>query len=136
MNAKKIAIIVRNDLLNWQKLNVVAFLASSIAIEFQETHGRKFIDASNISYLSFLNRPVMIFKAGNIEKLKNVYKKARARNLNIGIYTEPLFSTNNEEHNIEAIKNITENEQDYVGIILYGERSLVDKSIKGLKLHD
>ena len=36
----KIAIVLSDDLLVWQKLNVTAFLASSVAIQFPETHGQ------------------------------------------------------------------------------------------------
>ena len=34
MYDKKVAIVIKDDLLPWQKLNVVSFLAGSIAIEF------------------------------------------------------------------------------------------------------
>ncbi len=36
---KKIAVVIKNDLLNWQKLNVTSFLASSIANEPTPTQG-------------------------------------------------------------------------------------------------
>ncbi|TKG89829.1 DUF2000 family protein [Puteibacter caeruleilacunae] len=34
--APKIAIVVKNDLADWQKLNVTSFLASSVAIKFNQ----------------------------------------------------------------------------------------------------
>jgi len=41
----KIAIVIKSDLKDWQKLNVVSFLAGSVAIQFPETHGKVFVDA-------------------------------------------------------------------------------------------
>jgi hypothetical protein len=46
----KIAIVIKSDLQDWQKLNVAAFLASSVAIKLPETHGRAFVTASNQVY--------------------------------------------------------------------------------------
>ena len=46
MYDKKIAIVIKDDLLLWQKLNVTAFLAGSVAIQFEETHGKAFVNAS------------------------------------------------------------------------------------------
>lgn len=43
----KIAIVIKNDLLNWQKLNVSSFLASSVAIKFPETHGNHLLMLQN-----------------------------------------------------------------------------------------
>lgn len=43
---EKIAIVLRENLQTWQKLNVAAFLASSVAIKFPETQGAEFINAS------------------------------------------------------------------------------------------
>ena len=57
MYDKKIAIIIEKDLLPWQKLNVVSFLASSVAIRYPETHGENFITAENIKFLPFFKTP-------------------------------------------------------------------------------
>ena len=43
----KIAIAVREDLEQWQKLNVTAFLASAIAFGAPETAGKPYEDAQN-----------------------------------------------------------------------------------------
>ena len=53
MFENKIAIILKDDLLNWQKLNVTSFLASSIAISFPETHGTSFYTKNRDEFLPF-----------------------------------------------------------------------------------
>ena len=136
MYDNKIAMVIRKDLLNWQKLNVAAFLASSVAIQFPETHGRPLVTASNNSYLPFIKHPVLIYAADTQEDINRAFKRAKERQLGIGIYTEPLFNTKNEEGNLLEIAKLTDDEQILVGIILYGENKKVSKALAGLKFHE
>lgn len=129
----KTAVIVERDLLPWQELNVTAFLASAIAFRFPETMGPEFKDASNVNYLAIFRQPVLIFQAKQND-LKKVYRKGRENNLFVGIYTRPIFQTQGED-NVKAIAAIKEEEQDLVGIVLYGETELVDKCTRGISLH-
>lgn len=132
----KIAIIIKNNLPDWQKLNVAAFLASSIAIKFPETHGKSFINASKSVYLPFIKQPVLIYKADDQTQIDRVFSRAKQRELNIGIYTNSLFSTKSEtENHIEMGKSTDEN-QDLVGIIIYGVNRKVNKALDGLKFHE
>jgi hypothetical protein len=135
MYDKKIAIVIKGDLLDWQKLNVSAFLASAVAIQFPETHGQVFTNASGSTYLPFIKHPMLIYKAETGGQLKRVFTRAKERDLNIGIYTRPLFSTKNEEGNHIEIGKCTDEEQDLVGVVLYGENKKVDKALDGLKFH-
>ena len=135
MYDKKIAIVIKGDLLEWQKLNVTAFLASAVAIQFPETHGQAFVNASGTTYLPFLKHPMLIYKADTTEQLQRAYNRATERELAIGIYTEPLFSTKNEEGHLLEIAKYTDAEQPLVGIVIYGENKKVDKSLDGLKFH-
>jgi hypothetical protein len=135
MYDNKIALIIKNDLQSWQKLNVASFLASSIAIKFPDTHGNDFINASGSAYLPFIKHPILIYKAESEAEIKRAFNRAKERELHIGIYTEPLFATKNEEENhIEIAKNSDEN-QVLVGIAIYGENKKVNKAIDGLKFH-
>ena len=131
----KIALIIRNDLQSWQKLNVASFLASSIAIKFPDTHGKEFINASGSAYLPFIKHPILIYKAENEAELKRAFTRATDRELSIGIYTEPLFTTKNEEENHIEIAKHTDESQTLVGIAIYGEAKKVSKTLDGLKFH-
>lgn len=131
----KIALIIRQDLLTWQKLNVAAFLASSVAIQFPQTHGQAFINGSGSTYLPFIKHPILIYGADDEGQMKRAFGRARDRDLAIGIYTMPLFSTKNEEGNLVEMAKCTDEEQDLVGLILYGENRKVDKAISGLRFH-
>lgn len=135
MHDNKLVLVLKNDLLSWQKLNVAAFLASSIAIEFPETRGSAFINASGSVYLPFIKYPILIYKAENKAELDRAFNRAKERGLHIGIYTEPLFTTKNEAENHVEIANCTDQDQVLVGIAMYGESRKVDKAVDKLKLH-
>ena len=136
MYDKKVAIVIKDDLMQWQKMNIVSFLASSVAISFPETHGGSFITSDNVKFLPFIKHPILIFKAETTEKLLRAFQRARDRELEIGVYTKQLFDTRSEEENIKEIATRTINELDLVGIIVYGENKKVDKAIDGLKFHE
>jgi hypothetical protein len=131
----KIAIVIKNDLENWQKLNVASFLASSVAIAFPDTHGKPFVNASNSKYLPFIKHPILIFKADTDAEIKRAFNRAKERELNIAIYTAPLFATKNEEENLIEIAKYNDEDQNLVGIVVYGEVKKVNKALDGLKFH-
>ena len=135
MYDNKVAMVILGDLQDWQKLNVAAFLASSVAVKFPETHGRPFVTSSKTEYLPFIKHPVLIYKAENPEQIKKAFVRAKERSLQIGIYTRPLFATKNEDQNLEEIAKYPDEEQDLVGIVIYGENKSVDKALKDLKFH-
>jgi hypothetical protein len=135
MYTHKIAMVLLTDLPDWQKLNVAAFLASSVAVKFPETHGRPFITATGTQYLPFIKHPILIYKADSSNQIKRAFQRAKERVLQIGIYTRPLFATKNEEGNLEEIVKLSDDDQDLVGIIVYGENKSVDKAVKDLKFH-
>lgn len=131
----KIAVVIKNDLLSWQKLNVASFLASSIAIKFPETHGSSFVNASNSEYLPFIKQPILIYGADESTQLERAFSRAKQRELHIGIYTKPLFATKNETDNHNEMKKCTDENQELVGIVIYGDKRKVGKALDGLKFH-
>jgi hypothetical protein len=50
----KVGIIIRNDLLDWQKLNVTAFLSTGIASSAPESIGEEYEDGAGRSYLPLI----------------------------------------------------------------------------------
>ncbi|OGX90037.1 DUF2000 family protein [Hymenobacter coccineus] len=131
----KIAILLSGDLLEWQKLNVTAFLSSAIAIQFPETHGQAFVTASGSTFLPFLKHPVLVYRADTSADVRKAFERARERGVRLGIYPRPLFATKNEAENLAIIAGLPDAELDLVGIVMYGENKQVDKALKGLKFH-
>lgn len=136
MYENKVAVVLLDDLLPWQKLNVVSFLASSVAISFPETHGSELKTADGMSFFPFLKHPILVYKAETKEKLDRAFRRSLDRGLATGIYTKQLFATRSGEENVQEIARHTANDLDLAGIIVYGENKKVDKALDALKFHE
>ena len=130
----KIAVVVLGELPTWQKLNVVAFSASGVAVAVPEVTGEPYEDASGNSYLPMFRQPVLVFEA-DPGQIRQAFDRAMAAGLKPAIFTRELFSTGHDEANRAAVKARAFEELDLAGFALRGERALVDKVVKGLKLH-
>jgi hypothetical protein len=130
----KIAIVVRDDLATWQKLNVTAFLASAVAGGVEGVMGKPYEDASANRYLEMFRQPVLVF-TGDAAALTTTHQRALARGLPTAVYTEELFGTDNDDDNRAAVRAVDAADLNLVGIAIYGPRNAVDKICKGLALH-
>jgi hypothetical protein len=129
----KIAVVVRDDLPTWQKLNMTAFLISGIA-GTQELVGDPYEDASGNRYLPMCRQPILVF-ASDAERLRTVYERAMSRGLHFSVFTEELFATGNDIDNRAAVKAVPREELRLVGLGLHGDKKVMDKVLKGLPLH-
>jgi hypothetical protein len=130
----KIALIVREDLELWQKLNVTAFLASGIAGTTDGLLGAEYEDAGNGSYHPLVIQPIIIM-AATADTLQRTRQRAVDRAIRMAVYIEDMFSTNHDAANREAVKNYLSKDLPLVGLAMRGERKAIDKITKGLKLH-
>ncbi len=130
----KIAIVVRDDLATWQKLNVASFLAGGLAGATPELAGEPYRDASGRFYGPLIRQPVLIFAASAAE-LTSVLQRAQQRGVRPHLYTKDLFATGNDIDNRAAVAAVTTDALDLVGLGLHAERKEIDKITKGLKLH-
>ena len=129
----KIAVVVREDLEVWQKLNVTAFTISGIA-GTQEVMGKEYEDGSSRKYLPMIMQPILIFSAGRDESRMG-YAKAVSRDVVMTIYTEELFSTPNDDANRTAVRAVGSDDLKLVGMALRGRKKPMDRILKGLTLH-
>jgi hypothetical protein len=129
----KIAVVVRDDLLTWQKLNVTAFTISGI-VGTGDVLGEPYVDGSDNTYLPMIKQPVLIYSATS-QKLQTVYERALRREVQFSIYTEELFSTMDDEANRAAVRAVKSEELQLVGLAMCGQKKAMDKVLKGLSLH-
>ena len=72
----KVAIVVRDDLAAWQRLNVTAFLMSGlVASAGAAAIGEEYVDGNGVRYLPLLVQPVLVFETGG-EKLRTLRERA------------------------------------------------------------
>ncbi|MEP7284938.1 MAG: DUF2000 domain-containing protein [Chloroflexota bacterium] len=130
----KIAVILRNDLPVWQKLNMTAFLVSGIAGTVEGVVGENYQDGSGNLYLPMFRQPVLVF-SGDAEQLRSVYERALGQSLRFAIFTEELFSTGHDDDNRAAVKAVKSEDLKIVGLALRDNKKIVDQIVKGLALH-
>ncbi|MCE7026768.1 DUF2000 family protein [Jiella avicenniae] len=130
----KVAILVKEDLAMWQKLNVTAFLATGIAGAAPAAMGEPYEDAAGRRHAALLGQPVMILAATR-EVLQRAFHQAIQRGLQRAVYVEAMFSTGHDVANREAFLAEPADAPDLVGIALFGPRKDVDKAAKGAGMH-
>jgi hypothetical protein len=68
------------------------------------------------------------------DELLNVTERARARGVQVAIYTEDLFTTYNDVDNRAAVAAVPTADLKLVGVAVYADRRVADKILKGLRL--
>ncbi|MFF4344477.1 DUF2000 family protein [Kitasatospora sp. NPDC001540] len=130
----KIAVLLREDLAPWQRLNVTAFLVSGLGTAVPELIGEPYADADGTGYLPMFRQPVLVLEGGR-ELLTTAHGRALARGLPLAVFTADLFATGNDRDNRAAVRAVPTAGLDLVGLALHGPRNAVDKVLKGARMH-
>lgn len=130
----KIAVLLRDDLEVWQRLNVTAFLVSGIGTAHPEVVGEAYGDADGTRYLAEFRQPVLVFEGGG-ELLAAARTRALARELDVAVFTAEMFATGHDAANRAAVRAVRGDDLDLVGIAVYGPKNAVDKAFKGATMH-
>ena len=130
----KIAIVVRDDLLTWQKLNVTAFLTSGVLGADRDLLGEDYEDASGRLYRPLIVQPMIVLTADSAG-LTAIHRRAIDRGVETAIYIEDMFSTGHDAANRAAVRKYPTEALNLVGLALRDEKKTVDKITKGAKMH-
>ncbi|MDP9839067.1 hypothetical protein J2T09_003842 [Neorhizobium huautlense] len=130
----KIAIIIRDDLATWQKLNVTAFLTSGIVAQTPAIIGEAYRDAAGHVYNPLSVQPIVVL-ATDQETLRTIHKRALDREVTTSAYIEEMFSTGHDAANREVFAQFGPEDAKLVGIALRADKKVVDKITKGAKMH-
>ena len=130
----KIAIVIREDLATWQKLNVTAFLATGIVGAHSEILGQPYQDAAGNAYHRLAGQPIIVL-AADAATLKAIYGRAMERRAPMSLYIEDMFGTGHDAANRATVRASRPETMNVVGLALREDRKIVDKITKGAKLH-
>jgi hypothetical protein len=131
----KIAIIVREDLAVWQKLNVTAFLTSGIAAATPDLTGEPYEDGAGNLYSPLAIQPMIVLTA-DADGIRTIYRRAMERGARLSLYIEDMFATGHDAANRATVKRYTPDAMPVVGLALREERKIVDKITKGARMHN
>ena len=130
----KIAIVLRDDLEPWQRLNVTAFLSSGIAAAYPGIIGEPYADADGTPYLAMFGQPVLVME-GSKEVMTAAHERCLRREQEVSVFTSDLFRTGNDDDNRAAVAAVPAAELDIVGLGIHGPKNAVDKILKGARMH-
>jgi hypothetical protein len=118
----KVAVVVRDDLQTWQRLNVTAFLISGVTSRAgPETIGKDYVDGDGQVYLPLL--------------VQTLRERAQRRQVPIAIYTAPMFETGNDTDNRAVVRAAATAELDLVGLAVRARHRDADAILRGVKRH-
>ena len=130
----KIAIVVREDLAVWQKLNVTAFLTSGVLGANEELLGEVYQDADGQTYTPLIVQPMIVLSTDGAG-LTKIHNRALNRGARLSLYIEEMFKTGHDAANRAAVREVKTQDLKIVGLALREERKLVDKITKGARMH-
>jgi hypothetical protein len=99
----KIAIVVREDLAVWQKLNITAFLTSGIVGASEGLLGEPYEDAAGNTYNPLAIQPMIVLGADS-DTVRAIYRRAMERGVRLSLYIEDMFKTGHDAANRETVK--------------------------------
>jgi hypothetical protein len=130
----KIALVIRDDLQVWQKLNVAAFLAGGIAAAFPNCVGDSYEDGSGTRYHALIGQPILIYAADRAA-LTRALDRALSRGVKAAVYTDDMFKTTHDAANRAVVRAVQRTDLDLVGLAFRADRKVIDKVVDGLKFH-
>ncbi|SCY56158.1 DUF2000 family protein [Rhizobium sp. NFACC06-2] len=130
----KIAVILRDDLAVWQKLNVTAFLMSGIVAQTKEIIGEPYRDGAGNVYNPLSVQPIVVM-ATDQESLRKIHQRSLERDVTTSLYIEEMFATGHDVANRQVFSEFSPENAKVVGMALRADRKIVDKITKGAKLH-
>jgi len=131
----KAAVVVRDDLAVWQRLNVTGFLVSGLIGGTNErVVGDDYVDADGVHYLPMLVQPLLILEASGA-KLQTVRRRAEDREIKIAVYTAELFTTGDDIANRAAVAAVPTADLDLVGVGIRARHRDADAILRGLGRH-
>ena len=130
----KIAVVVRENLATWQKLNVTAFVVSALGSWAPELIGQPYEDGSGVKYHAMFALPVVVL-AGDAAAVRRGFDRAQGRGLVLSVYTDDLFATGNDVDNRAAVAAVATTDLPLAGFAVAGNRRTVDKALDKLRLH-
>ncbi len=79
-------------------------------------------------------QPVLVF-AGTKETWRTAHPRALARGLALSIFTAGFFATGNDHDSRAAVAAVARDDLDLAGLALHADRELIDKVVKGARMH-
>ncbi len=132
---KKIVLVVRNDLPSWQVLNTVshlaAYLGNKMKIPFDT--GNYFVTADGVNHPRNTQYPIIAVSAKPAQ-LPPLMQQVRTSDLLYLGYIREMIDTNLDDEIVTWLGQKKDEEIEYLGIGVFGEKATVDDLTKKFSL--
>jgi hypothetical protein len=130
----KIAIVLRNNLASWQKLNVTAFLMSGIAGQHPDIIGEAYKDRAGNLYNALSIQPIIVLSADE-DTMATIHRRSLERGVATSLFIEEMFATGHDAANRAVFAEYAPDDARVIGIALRADRKIADKITKGAVMH-
>ena len=132
---KKIAIILNKDIQGWQAINVVSHISGYIGNKIKEgfISGDNFVAKDSTVYPRN-SQYAMIALSAEEKDLKSLAKKAKERGLLYHIFIKEMIETTDDEKIIKILSTKSDNDVEYLGIGIFGDKEEVAALTKNFSL--
>ncbi|APO75354.1 hypothetical protein AM571_CH02546 [Rhizobium etli 8C-3] len=130
----KIAIVLRNNLASWQKLNVTAFLMSGIAGQNPTIIGEAYRDRAGNTYNAMSIQPIIVLSADEAT-ISAIHRRVLEREILSSLFIEEMFATGHDAANRAVFAEYAPEDAKVVGVALRAGKKTVDKITKGATMH-
>lgn len=130
----KFAIVLRDDLATWQALNVTAFLTSGIVAGAPDMIGEVYRDRAGRFYNALSVQPAIML-AADAQTMSAIHRRSLDRGVRTSLYIEEMFGTGHDAANLAVFADFAVDDAKVVGIALRADKKVVDKIVKGAKMH-
>jgi hypothetical protein len=100
-----------------------------------ELIGEPYEDVQGNRYNALAIQP-MIVPSADAETIAAIYRRAMERRLRLSLSVEDMFTTGHEAANRAAMKQYGPEAMKLVGLALREDRKIVDKVVKGARMHN
>jgi hypothetical protein len=130
----KIAVVVREDLPTWQKLNVVAYLICRVVGANDGLIVELYEDAAGNAYNALMIQPTIILSSDR-QVLKAICRRAMNLRTRISLCIEDMFTTGHDAANRAAVMQYPPDALNVVGVALCEDKKTIDKTANGPRTH-
>jgi hypothetical protein len=130
----KLAIVLRDDLAQWQALNVTAFMVSGVVAQNPAIIGEAYRDKDGNVYNPMSIQPVIVL-AADAATIGAVHRRALAQRVTTSAYVEEMFATGHDAANRAVFAEFGPDDAKIVGLALRAEKKIVDRIVKGARMH-
>ena len=130
----KFAIVLRDDLASWQALNVTAFLSSGVVTQDPKIIGEAYRDKAGNVYNAMSIQPAIVL-AADAATIGAIHRRALERGVRTSAYVEEMFATGHDAANRAVFAEFGPDDAKIVGLALRAEKKIVDKIVKGARMH-